>query len=309
MSKLSRAAIFALTLIGLWPAASMAAEGKMSDQTITLDGRARRFLVHDFSGGKPAPLVILLHGGGGNPENAVNMTQFDAVAEREGLIAVYPGGTGGMPGGRVLTWNSAHCCAYALREKVDDVGFLSAIIDQEVKAGRADPKRVYVTGMSNGGMMSHVAGRMLSDKVAAIAPVVGAVFGDEPPPKGPVAVFMLVGADDRMVPAAGGPLGGAALRGTAPAEDRNVAPAMAAADYWAKADGCGAPKTTQEAHAVRTAWSGCKAGTDVVFDVVANNGHAWPGGRPGREGANPPSPDYNASEAIWAFFKAHPKRK
>jgi len=46
----------------------------------------------------------------------------------------------------------------------------------------------------------------------------------------------------------------------------------------------------------------------VVFDVVANNGHAWPGGRPGREGANPPTPDYNASEAIWAFFKAHPKR-
>jgi len=309
MSKLSQALIFGLTLIGLWPAPAVAASpGALSEQTITLDGRARRFLVHDFSGGKPAPLVILLHGGGGNPENAVNMTQFDTVAEREGLIAVYPGGTGGQPGGRVLTWNSAHCCAYALREKVDDVGFLSAIIDKLVAEKRADPKRVYVTGMSNGGMMSHVAGRMLSDKVAAIAPVVGAVFGDEAPPKGPVAVFMLVGADDRMVPAAGGPLGGAALRGTAPAEDRNVAPAMAAAEYWAKADGCGTSKTTQEAHALRTAWSGCKAGTDVVFDVVANNGHAWPGGRPGREGANPPTPDYNASEAIWAFFKAHPKR-
>ncbi len=305
--RLSAALTLACALIGLSPTPSAAA-GQMSEETLTLDGRARRFLVHDFSGGKPAPLVILLHGGGGNPENAVNMTQFDAVAEREALIAVYPGGTGGLPGGRVLTWNAGHCCAYAMREKVDDVGFLSAIIDKLAAAGRIDRKRVYVTGMSNGGMMSHAAGRALSGKIAAIAPVVGAVFGDEPPPKGPVAAFVIVGAEDKTVPLAGGPLGGAAARGTAPAEDRDVAPAMAAAEYWARANGCGAPRTTREAHAVRTQWAGCKAGTDVIFDVVANNGHAWPGGRPGREGANPPSPDYNASEAIWAFFKAHPKR-
>lgn len=300
-----------LGLLGIMAAAAVAqaAPPKLTDETMTLDGRERRLLVHDYSGGRRAPLVILLHGGGGNPENAVNMTQFDAVAQREGLIAVYPGGTGGLPGGRILTWNSAHCCAYALREKVDDVGFLSAIIDRLVKDGRADPARVYVTGMSNGGMMSHVAGRMLSDRVAAIAPVVGAVFGDEPPPKGPVSAFILVGAVDHTVPAAGGPLGGAAARGTAPAEDRNVAPAIAAAEYWAKANGCRASATTQVKAATRTAWTGCKAGTDVVFDVVDNNGHAWPGGRPGREGANPPNPDYNASEVIWAFFKAHPKTR
>jgi polyhydroxybutyrate depolymerase len=120
---------------------------------------------------------------------------------------------------------------------------------------------------------------------------------------------MLVGADDHTVPGAGGPLGGAARRGTAPAEDHDVAPARAAADYWARANGCdAAPTTTQLPNSVRTAWTRCRGGADVVFEVVAKNGHAWPGGRPGREGADPPNPDFNASDAIWAFFKAHPRK-
>lgn len=281
------------------------ASAKASDETLTVDGRERRFLVHDYSRAGKAPVVILLHGGGGNPENAVNMTQFDVVAAREGLIAVYPGGTGGLPGGRILTWNAAHCCAYAMRNKVDDVAFVSAIIDHLVGSGRADPARVYVTGMSNGGMMAHRLGRELSGKIAAIAPVVGAVFGDEPPPKGPMPALIIVGAEDQTVPGSGGPLGlqGDVLRGGPPAEDRSVAPARAQADLWVLANGCRAQKTSQDAAAKRTLWTGCRSGAEVVFVEVANNGHAWPGGRPGRAGANAPSQSYSASEEMWAFFK------
>ncbi len=276
-----------------------------SDETLKVGGLERRFLIHDFSRGTRAPIVILLHGGGGNPENAVNMTQFDAVAAREGLIAVYPGGTGGLPGGKILTWNATHCCAYAMRNKVDDVAFISAIIDRLVSSGRADPARVYVTGMSNGGMMSHRLGRELSAKITAIAPVVGAVFGDEPPPQGAMPAFIIVGAEDRTVPAAGGPLGlqRDVLRSGPAAEDRPVSPARAQADYWVSANGCGAPKTSRDPASRQTLWAGCRSGADVVFVEVANNGHAWPGGRPGRAGANEPSPTYNASEAMWAFFK------
>lgn len=276
-----------------------------ADATLKVGGLERRFLIHDYSRDAKAPLVILLHGGGGNPGNAVNMTQFDAVAGREGVIAVYPGGTGGLPGGKILTWNATHCCAYAMRNKVDDVAFISAIIDRLVSSGRADPARVYVTGMSNGGMMSHRLGRELSAKIAAIAPVVGAVFGDEPPPQGPMPAFIIVGAEDRTVPAAGGQLG---LQRDVPgggpaAEDRPVAPARAQADYWVNANGCGVPKISQDTASRRTLWTGCRSGADVVLVEVANNGHAWPGGRPGRTGANEPSQAYNASEAIWAFFK------
>ena len=134
------------------------------------------------------------------------MTGFDRIAARDGIIAVYPDGTARLPGIRFLTWNAGHCCGAAMEANVDDVGFIGAIIDALVSNGRADPSRVYVTGMSNGAMMAHRLGRELSTKLAAIAPVVGAVFGDEPPPRAPVPAFVIVGAEDQSVPPGGGPL-------------------------------------------------------------------------------------------------------
>jgi len=288
---------------------------QLSDETMQHDGRARRYLVHDFSGGKPAPVVIVLHGGGGHPENAVDMSQMDVIAAREHFIAVYPGGTGGSPGGRLLTWNAGHCCSYARENKVDDVGFIAKIIDTLVSTGRADPRRIYVTGMSNGAMMSHVLGRELPDRIAAIAPIVGAVFGDEQPPKGPVAAVIFVGQVDQTVPAAGGPLGGAARRGVAanlakPAQDHDVAPDIDQADYWAKANGCGTPVESfdRQDKLVGVRWETCTSGKPVHFYRVANNGHAWPGGKAGRAEADQPAPDFSASEVMWRFFMANPKK-
>jgi polyhydroxybutyrate depolymerase len=74
------------------------ASGKFSDEKMQHDGRERRFLVHDYSTSGPAPVVVVLHGGGGHPENGVDMSQMDTVAARERFIAFYPGGTGGTPG-------------------------------------------------------------------------------------------------------------------------------------------------------------------------------------------------------------------
>jgi polyhydroxybutyrate depolymerase len=310
-------ASFALLALAACTAAAQPtpSAGKFSDQTLQHDGRARRYLVHDFSGGKPAPVVIVLHGGGGHPENAVDMSQMDVVAAREHFIAVYPGGTGGMPGGRLLTWNAGHCCAYARENRIDDVGFIAKIIDMLVSSGRADPKRIYVTGMSNGAMMSHVLARELPDRIAAIAPIVGAVFGDEQPPKAPVAAIIFVGQTDQTVPAAGGPLGGAARRGIAanlarPAEDHDVAPDIAQADYWARANGCGASVEAfdRQDRLVEVRWETCASGKPVHFYRVANNGHAWPGGKAGRAEADQPTPDFNASEVMWRFFAANPKK-
>ena len=286
----------------------------MSDETLRHDGRERRYLLHDYSGGKPAPVVFVLHGGGGHPENAENMSQFDVIAAREKLIVVYPGGTGGMPGGRLLTWNAGHCCAYARENNVDDVGFIRTIIESLVTSGRADPKRIYVTGMSNGAMMSHRLARELPDRIAAIAPIVGAVFGDEPPAPGPVAAIIFVGQDDQTVPAAGGPLGGAQRRGAIgglakPAEDHPVAPDVAQADYWVRANGCTAPveAANKTGKIVEIAWNTCSSGRPVHFYRVPENGHAWPGGRAGRAEADQPTSKVNASEMMWQFFAANPK--
>lgn len=292
------------------------AGGKFSDEKVQQDGRERHFLVHNFSAGGAAPVIIVLHGGGGNAENAADMSQMDLVAAREKFIAVYPAGTGGGAlGGKLLTWNATHCCAYARENKVDDVGFIRQVIDQLIASGRADPKRVYVTGMSNGGMMTHVLARELPDRIAAIAPVVGAIFGDEPPAKSPMPAIIFVGQDDHNVPAAGGPLGGADKRGSLARlrdrpEDHDVAPAIAAAEFWAKANGCAAP-VESEAKTGRykeIRWEKCNSGKPVEFYSVANNGHAWPGGKAGRAQADQPTKAVNASEMMWRFFKANPKQ-
>jgi polyhydroxybutyrate depolymerase len=284
------------------------AEGVISTETLQHAGRARTYQVHDFSGGKRAPVVIVMHGGGGNAANAVMMTRFDVVARRERFIAVYPDGSSGPLAPNLETWNAGHCCAQAMRNKVDDVGFLSAMIDKLVAAGKADPKRVYATGMSNGGMMSHRLAIELSDKIAAVAPVVGALFGDEKDPPRAVPILIINGADDRIVPAEGGRLSPGASTIAAGSEDHPLAPSRAQGEYWARAAGCRAGVTRAVPGASLTEYPGCRGGVEVLHYTVANNGHAWPGGNPGREGANVPTKDFNASEVIWAFFKKHPKR-
>jgi len=288
--------------------------GKLTDNTLQHDGRERHYLINDFSGGQQAPVVIVLHGGGGHPENARNMSQFDVIAAREKAIVVYPGGTGAMPGGRLATWNAGHCCAYALENKVDDVGFIRKLIDSLISSGRADPSRVYVTGMSNGAMMAHRLARELPDRIAAIAPVVGAIFGDDPPASAAVAAIIFIGKSDQNVPAAGGPLGGIALRRGPLARDRkpedhDVAPALAQAEYWAKANGCAPPVSAEDSRNrfSETRWEKCASGKPVHYYAVAGNGHAWPGGKAGRAEADQPTPDVNASEMMWRFFMANPK--
>jgi polyhydroxybutyrate depolymerase len=279
------------------------------EHTITVGGRARTYLVHDFARpGTSAPVVIVLHGGGGNAENVAEMTGFDRVAARERFIAVYPNGTGsnrrelGPLRHILLTWNAGHCCASALQNRVDDVGFISGLIDALVASGRADRTRIYVTGMSNGAMLSHRLGRELSTKIAAIAPVVGAVFGNEPPPRAPVPAFIVVGADDLTVPAGGGPLRVRAPIGNRSASDRDVAPAIDQATYWARHNGCGEPARSENTASARTEWTSCSSGATVVFHSVKGNGHAWPGGRAGRRGGAQPTRAFDATEEMWRFF-------
>jgi polyhydroxybutyrate depolymerase len=273
---------------------------------ISVGGVNRQFLLYDPHKLARPPLVIVIHGGGSMAARAVRMSRFDTLAAREGFMVAYPDGTGPTPW-FFHTWNASHCCLFALAHKSDDVAFLGVMIDHLIASRSVDPARVYVTGLSVGGMMAHKAGIELTDKIAAVAPVVGALFGDEPAPRGPLPVMMIQGANDAVVPNAGGPLGAGRKLG-----DRDIIPASAAAAYWAKADGCRNALTDQSPQFVLQRWEDCSEGTEVLLYTIAGGGHAWPGEKKGpseKQGPGEKSDPFDATSQIWAFFKRHQKAR
>jgi polyhydroxybutyrate depolymerase len=192
-----------------------------------------------------------------------------------------------------------------MQTAVDDVAFVAALIDSVSARYPVDPARIYVTGMSNGAMMSHRLGSALSHRVAAIAPVVGAVFGDEPRPAAPVSAIMINGLLDASVPADGGPPGGPA-RGQW--DGTPARPNVDQGSYWARANGCrDTPARSEQDRVISWRWA-CPAGLAVEVHQLRDGAHAWPGGQRGRPGADTPESGMDATRVIWAFFKAHPKR-
>ena len=129
--------------------------------------------------GEKLPLLILLHGGGGNARQALRNYPLAAMVDREKFLLVAPDGTGPLRREALHTWNVGFGFGYAQRKKVDDVGFIRALIVHLKKQLPVDPDRIYLSGLSNGAILSHFAGAAHSDLVAGIAPVVGTVAGRE----------------------------------------------------------------------------------------------------------------------------------
>lgn len=255
----------------------------------------------------PLPLVVVLHGGGGSAEGVARMTGFDAAADKQGFIVVYPNGTDqsrplmnamGKPG--FLTWNAGSCCGYAQESRIDDVGFIRAVVMQVVKDNGADPKRVYATGISNGGMMAYRLACEASDMFAAIAPVSAVQELASCKPGQPVSVFHIHGAKDENVPLNGG-VGKKAIE----KEDRK--PVQDSIDFWVKQDGCSVTVHSQNPGLLMTNYGGCEAGSEVAFYLLQDGGHSWPGGERIAYFLDPPSKTLNATYEIWDFFSTHSK--
>jgi len=195
-----------------------------------------------------------------------------------------------------------------MQNSIDDVGFISALIDELVASGRADPNRIYIAGLSNGAMLTHVLGRELSDKVAAIGTVVGTVWGGESLSPGPVPAIIINGELDTIVPPNGGPIGGVSGGVLFPnAADANAVPAGLQFFYWALSNQCKGVRFLNDSIAHTVQFSNCANKANVDFHLVLGNGHAWPGGRPARAGADQPVQTFDASRVIWDFFEQYPR--
>ena len=273
-------------------------------------GLGRSYLVHlpNPMPTNPAPLVVVLHGGGGNAENAAKMTGFDAEADQHGFIVVYPNGTGTshpllrMVGkGQLLTWNAGSCCAYAQEHNIDDVGFIRAVVTAVLKDNGADPKRVYATGISNGGMMSYRLACEASGLFVAIAPVSAIQEVQDCKPAQPVSVFHIHGAKDQNVMLNGG----IGPKEVGKKQDRP--PVQKSIDFWVKQDGCSVTVRSKEPDVDVTNYGGCDAGSEVEYLLILDGEHAWPGGQQIASFLDKPSQALDATHEIWKFFSGHAK--
>jgi polyhydroxybutyrate depolymerase len=216
-------------------------------------------------------------------------------ADRDGFIVAYPTGT-------AATWNAGDCCGPAYDAKVDDIAYLRALIQKIESQYNIDRDKIYIAGLSNGGMLAYRAGAELSDIVAAIAPVAGCMFPPKTGVKEPVSVICFNGTADKLVPIAGG--------GQCWFFSVHATPTAEAVDFWVHRDHCASdPICETTGHVMRQLYKGGSDGTEVCVYTLAGGGHHWPGGRTaGSIFGDKPSSEISATEVMCQFFWSHPKQ-
>jgi polyhydroxybutyrate depolymerase len=276
-----------------------------SKHTLTHDGRQRSYILYVpplLDRSQPLAVVFVFHGGSGNAQSAIRMTEFNKIANQNGFLVVYPNGTGRLSSEKLLTWNGGRCCGYAQENNVNDISLVRAIVADLQTLAEIDPQRIYGTGMSNGGILSHRLGCEAADLFAAIAPVAGTLNFSPCNPSQPVSVLIFHGTADQHLPYNGG-VGPESRVGV------DFASVQESVDFWTTFNACNSqPQTETFADIQHQVWSGCRDGTAVELYSILDGGHAWPGGNSsGRSSADQPTRSISASQLIWDFFAEHPK--
>lgn len=278
-------------------------------QSLTTGGVTRTYLLHvpsNFQKNTGA-LVIVLHGSGGNGLGIEIGTGFSTLADQAGFAVAYPDGLFESNGGQT-NW------AYFFNDFNDDVGFFRQLINALQAGVEPDPKRIYVTGLSSGALMSHRLGVQLSDLVAGIGVVEGALFSNRNPPTvppavGPVSVLILHGDMDQTILYCGSPIDASQEQsfnywtGTSADTCSNFDTPVALCD------GQGNISAVVEKDATN-----CSGNTEVKFYKLIGGVHTWYTVPMNVSGQIPFNPDFNSNTGIttrdilWNFFAMHPKQ-
>jgi polyhydroxybutyrate depolymerase len=247
------------------------------------------------------PLVLMLHGLGGDADGTEQLTGFEAIAEREKFILVYPEGLNRQ-------WNDGR----GRNPDVNDVGFIGKLIDFLESEYRIDTNRVFVAGMSNGGFMTMRLACELAEKIAAVATVaasVDSVVNANCQGRIPVSAMIIQGTKDRLVPIAGGVM--KRLPNSVIVSHNKAVSAFA---HRNKCDAQPVVTTLPDivhdgTTVVKTVYGNGRKGSEVIGYVVNNGGHTWPGGYQylGVWLIGKTTRNLDASEVIWEFFKRHAK--
>ena len=247
---------------------------------IDFDGMSRSYEIYtppSYDGSEPVMLVLNFHGLASSGPLHESRTKMNVTADERGFIVAYPNGY-------QASWNGGECCGKAADEGIDDVGFARAIIEDIGERACVNAKRVYATGMSNGGFMSHRLACEAADVFAAAAPVAG-LLGLEPGdcnPSRPIPLLHMHGLEDTLV----------AYEGV----DASI-------DAWVDKNACtGAPSSEIIGSATCETMSDCSAGASVTLCSIENHGHCWPLQETCSWG--PVAPDFPGNDVMLDFFES-----
>ena len=291
---------------------------------LAFGGRARSYRLHvppAATGAKPLPLILNLHGATQNALLEEITSQMDTSADADGYLVAYPNGT------RISTvltpdpvakqaqygWNAGQCCGLPVTKHINDVGFLLKVISDVATHTPVDLRRVYVTGISNGGMMAYAMAAEASDHVAAISSISGQVELPTIHPTRAVPTMEFHSVNDPIAQWAG-------VKNRNPRLRLSV---MEGIDQWVKSDGCAAkahhaPTIVGAAGSVSAGetatavtYTHCRSGSEVALWRFTGSGHVWPGSplNTGPEktwilaGVGRGIVLVNANETMWRFFE------
>ncbi len=268
--------------------------GTTLKESVSTAGINREYLLHvprNYQHDTPTPLVLNFHGHSSSDREQEQRSGMSRLAEQFGFIAVYPQGLRGADGR--TEWATT-----ARRAKlVNEVLFVSDLLNGLQGSLCVDPRRIYATGFSNGGGMTNLLACQLANRIAAFAPVSGSYPPDpygECQPTRPVPILEIHGTEDVVVPYYGNP-----------AQHLQSIPVWL--DEWAIRDGCsGSPHVFYEKlNVTGTEWTNCQDNATVVHYRITGGDHSWPPAiffqAPGTAAQR-----VSASELIWTFFQEHP---
>jgi polyhydroxybutyrate depolymerase len=249
-----------------------------------------------YTGATARPLIINLHGYTSNAISQQYYSNFGPIADTANFLMVFPNGT--FSSGQQF-WNAG-----LYPTGVDDLGFISHLIDSLKLQYNINLNRVYATGMSMGGFMSHTLACELSNRITAIASVTGSIFttqyGSYCHPTRPIPVMQIQGTADATVPYAG-------------STSQYMAPIDSVVKYWVTKNNCNPTaafsnvpntSTTDNCTAEHYVYSGGNLGSTVEFYKIIGGGHSWPGAPYNIPGINT-NQDFTASKEIWRFFNQY----
>ncbi len=266
-------------------------------RTIRVGDLDREYFIHLPAGpaGRPAPVVFALHGGAANSGLQMHLkVDYTRLADKEGFVVVYPSGVAG--------WNIGSHDAYSVQRRTsdaDDLGFFRAMFDALVREGVADAKRIYVTGGSNGGVMTQYLACAMPERIAGIGVVVAtlpkAAERDWPKPTVPVPAVVMLGTKDGLKPWDG---------------SRDQLSATETITFWRRVNGCDGDPVQQHLPD-RDPADGCRVTVEswsgkapVAFYTLEGHGHGWPMQREKADlGTGLKTRDISAPEEFWAFFR------